>query len=460
MNKNTSAVPAPVLAAVLATGLLSFAGVIVETAMNITFPTLMREFDVSTSTVQWMTSIYLLVVAVIVPLSAIFKRSYPLKHLFLTANLAFILGILIDALAPNFWFLLVGRAIQGLGTGIALPLMFNIILEQVPKERVGVMMGLANMITGIAPAVGPTFGGVVVDSLGWHFVFYFLVPLLMLSLFLGLWGIRQVSQVQRAPIDWPSLLLIAVFFSGLMIGFSNLATKPFFSLEVAGSLVLGLLGMVGLSWRSLSIQKPILNLRLFQNGRFVGHVLGFFLTQIISLGFAFLLPNYIQLVNHNTALLAGMLVLPAGVAGAICGPLGGRMIDRVGARRPIMLGISACWVALLIFTLAARHLANPFIATVYVLYMAGMGTCMGSVMTSALRTLADNQQTEGNAILNTLQQFAGAVGTSLSAVVVAQSQAHLAGSQAYTTAVGTQNAFIMLTVFTTVIWFSYFKVVK
>lgn len=103
-----------------------------------------------------------------------------------------------------------------------------------------------------------------------------------------------------------------------MIGFSNLATKPFFSLEVAGSLVLGLLGMVGLSWRSLSI-----NLRLFQNGRFVGHVLGFFLTQIISLGFTFLLPNYIQLVNHNTALLAGMLVLPAGVAGAICGPLGG-----------------------------------------------------------------------------------------------------------------------------------------
>jgi len=172
------------------------------------------------------------------------------------------------------------------------------------------------------------------------------------------------------------------------------------------------------------------------------------------------MPNYIQLVNHNTALLAGMLVLPAGVAGAICGPLGGWMLDRVGARRPIMLGISACWVALLIFTLAARHLANPFIATVYVLYMAGMGTCMGSVMTSALRTLADNQQTEGNAILNTLQQFAGAVGTSLSAVVVAQSRTHLAGSQAYTTAVGTQNAFIMLTVFATVIWFSYFKVVK
>lgn len=108
----------------------------------------------------------------------------------------------------------------------------------------------------------------------------------------------------------------------------------------------------------------------------------------------------------------------------------------------------------------ARHLANPFTATVYVLYMAGIGTCMGSVMTSALRTLTDNQQTEGNAILNTLQQFAGAVGTSLSAVVVAQSQTYLAGSQAYTTAVGTQNAFIMLTVFATVIWFSYFKVVK
>lgn len=460
MEKNSNAIPAPVIAAVLATGLLSFSGVIVETAMNIVFPTLMREFHVSTSTVQWMTSIYLLVVAIIVPLSAIFKRAYPIKRLFLIANLAFFGGILIDVAAPSFGWLLIGRAVQGVGTGIALPLMFNIILEQVPRQRVGLMMGLANMITGIAPAIGPTFGGLVVDALGWRHIFYFLIPLLILSLILGNWGIRQVSTLERAPIDWLSLCLIAVFFTGLMLGFSNLASEPFWSMQVFGSLLLGLVGMAMLVWRSFSIKTPILNLRLFCNQRFSGHVLGFFLTQIISLGFAFLLPNYIQLVNHNTALLAGLVVLPAGVAGALCGPLGGRMFDRLGARRPIMFGVSACLLSLVIFTLFARHMSNNFIVPVYILYMGGMGTCMGSVMTSALRTLTDGQQTDGNAILNTLQQFAGAMGTSLSAMVVAKSQLHLAGSQAYTTAVGTQNAFIMLTVLIVVVWLSYYRVVR
>ena len=157
--KQTEKINKRVYAAILATGLMSFSGVIVETAMNITFPTLMREFDIATNTVQWMTSIYLLIVAIIVPLSAVLKQSFTTKSLFLCANLLFIIGALIDALAGNFAFLLMGRAIQGIGTGIALPLMFNIILEQVPQSRIGFMMGLANMITGIAPAIGPTFVG-------------------------------------------------------------------------------------------------------------------------------------------------------------------------------------------------------------------------------------------------------------------------------------------------------------
>ena len=117
-----------VIRAVIAAGMLSFCGVVVETAMNITFPTLMKEFGITTSTVQWMTTIYLLVVASVVPLSAYLKRSFKTKSVFLTANLLFILGVLIDSIAPSFALLLVGRVIQGIGVGIALPLMFNIIL--------------------------------------------------------------------------------------------------------------------------------------------------------------------------------------------------------------------------------------------------------------------------------------------------------------------------------------------
>lgn len=456
MNQ-TDRIDKRVYAAILATGLMSFSGVIVETAMNITFPTLMKEFDITTNMVQWMTSIYLLIVAIIVPLSAILKKSFATKKLFLCANLLFITGALIDALAGSFAFLLMGRAIQGIGTGIALPLMFNIILEQVPQSKIGFMMGLANMITGIAPAIGPTFGGIVVSSFGWRWVFYFLLPLLVISLLLGVWGIEQKSAIEWQKIDGISFAGIAMMFSGLIFGFSNLSSGQFLSWQVGGALLFGLIGMIVLIVRSLKIAVPILNLRLFNNQAFAGHVLGFFLTQIISLGFAFLLPNYIQLVNGNSALLAGLLVLPAGFMGAFFGPFGGKLLDQYGPRKPILAGFTSCVISLVLFAAFSRQLSNMFIMLIYILYMGGMGACMGCVMTSALNTLQVKERTQGNAIMNTLQQFAGAMGTSLSATVVAQSQYHLHVGTAKATAIGTQHAFIMLLIFSLIVWLSYFK---
>ncbi|MBD5806931.1 MFS transporter [Limosilactobacillus walteri] len=449
-----------VIAAIVATGLMSFCGVIVETSMNVTFPILMREFAITTNTVQWITSIYLLLVAIIVPLSAVLKSSFKTKSLFTAAILLFIGGVVIDALAPTFTVLLIGRAIQGIGTGIALPLMFNIIMEQVPASKIGLMMGVGNLITGVAPAIGPTFGGIVASQLNWRWVFYLLLPLLFISLLLGEWGITQKSVIRRQHVDLFSMLMIICLFTGLVTGFSNLGSQPFISLNVGGAILVGLAGMSGLVWRSLTINQPILQLRLFKNPLFTGHVLGFFLTQLISLGFAFLLPNYIQLVNGNTAMVAGLVVLPAGFAGALFAPLGGRILDRFGARKPILLGITLCLLSLLLFTVMSRHLSNLFIAIVYIFYMAGMGMCMGSVMTSALTVVGKENSPQGNAILNTLQQFAGAIGTSLVAMIVATSQAHLHVNRSISTAVGTQGAFALLTVFAVIVWISYYRSVK
>lgn len=186
-------------------------------------------------------------------------------------------------------------------------------------------------------------------------------------------------------------------------------------------------------------------------------MLGFFLTQIISLGFAFLLPNYIQLINGNSALLAGMLVLPAGFVGAFFGPFGGRMLDKYGPRKPILAGFTSCVLSLTLFAVFSRHLDNSFIMLIYIFYMGGMGLCMGCVMTSALNTLPFDERTQGNAIMNTLQQFAGTMGTSLSTTVVAQSQNHLRIGTANATAIGTQHAFVMLLIFGLIVWLSYFE---
>ena len=449
MKSTSEKIPGKVFAAIIATGIMSFSGVIVETSMNIAFPTLMREFGISTNVVQWITSIYLLAISVVVPISAALKSSFKTKSLFLAANLLFIIGLLTDALAPAFPVILLGRVIQGIGTGIALPLMFNIIMEQVPKSRVGMMMGVGNLITGIAPALGPTFGGIVVNTLGWRWIFYFLLPLLLISLCLGRWGIEQKSVIRKVSIDKLSFTAIAVFFAGMIFGFSNLSTGQW--QIVASAIVIALISLLALIWRSNLITQPLLNLQLLLNHTFAAYALGFFLIQLISLGNAFLLSNHIQLVNGKTALVAGLTVLPAGFAGAIMGPIGGTMLDKYGARRPILAGVSLMAVEGLSFAIFARHLSVVMIAFVYILYMGGMGMTLGNVMTAALTHLQPGQVLQGNAILNTIQQFSGAVGTSLTSAIVAASQAQMGSKGPLPTAIGTQHAYLFLLILNVII---------
>ena len=245
-------IPLNVLLAVIAAGLMSFCGVIVETAMNISFPTLMKEFNIATSTVQWMTTIYLLVVAIIVPLSSFFNHNSKTKTLFIYANLLFILGVVIDAIAPIFPILLLGRVIQGLGTGIALPLMFNIILENVPESKIGLMMGIGTLITAVAPAVGPTFGGLVVNSWGWRYIFVILIPILIISFFLGIKNIRQKSQIQKSEFDVLSLFALILTFGGLIFGFSNMSKM---SPIVIVSFIVGILGLISFIIRSQKLTQ-------------------------------------------------------------------------------------------------------------------------------------------------------------------------------------------------------------
>lgn len=446
MASSKEKIPINVIASVIATGILSFSGVIIETSMNIAFPTLMREFNLTTNTVQWLTSIYLLTISIIVPLSANLKAAFKTKHLFITANLLYLMGLIIGACAPSFPFLLLGRVVEGLGTGIALPLMFNIIMEQVPKSRIGTMMGVGNMITGVAPALGPTFGGIIVTHLGWRWIFYFMIPFIILSLFLGSWGIRQKSVIRQVKFDLLSIFLILLFFAGMIFGFSHLSSGHFFSLECGGAIMLALVSLFCLIKRTGQISNPVLNLHLFTNQYYAVHVIGFFSIQIMSLGNAFLIPNYIQLVNGNNALVAGLVVLPAGFAGALMAPMGGNLLDKFGARKPILTGLSLMLLQLFIFTVFAPNLNNWLILFIYLLYMGGMGMAMGDVMADALKQLPKEKVTQGNAILNTVQQFAGATGTSITSAIVAFSQRAAGSKAALPTMIGTRHAYLFLTI--------------
>lgn len=445
MKEQNQKIQGWIVLAVIAAGMMSFAGVVVETAVNIAFPTLMREFGVSTDLVQWMTTICLLTISLTVPLSAYLKRRFRAKHLFVFANLTFTAGLLIDIFAPNFWLLLAGRLVQGIGTGVALPLMFNIILDWVPQGRVGTMMGLGTMITGMAPAIGPSYGGLLVNTLGWRWIFIFLLPLLVCSLITGIVTIRQKGALTKTNFDWPSLLTVILMFAGLTTGFANMGSQPLLSWLVLGSFVIGVFGAVAFVTRSLKLANPIVNLAPFANRRFARLTLAFLLFQLVALGLSFLVPNYIQLVNHDNAMLAGLIVLPGAALGAVTGPFGGRLLDRFGARRPVLSGVALNILAVAgLAGWSTEGLPNVAIIFLYLAFTVGGGLSFGNLMTSALASLPDADNGDGNAILNTLQQFAGAVGTSVVSAIVVASQANHARPLDQTTAVGTQHALLVL----------------
>ncbi|MCH3959546.1 MAG: MFS transporter [Selenomonas sp.] len=282
---------------VIAAGLMSFTGVVVATAMNVTFPTLMKQFGVDIAMVQWITTGYLLMLAIIIPLSSFLKRRFRMKRLFLFANVVFILATVMCMLAPNFMFLLVGRLLQGVGAGIALPLMFNIVLEQAPFEKMGFMMGIASLIAAIAPAVGPSFGGLVVNTLGWRMIFAFLLPLLVLSMVFGIYAIRQSSATELISFDVPGYLLLAIGFICFIFAINSASSEGWISCRVGLLFVICLLALCLFVRHSRqnggqAAHQP----EYFPAEQFTFSVLFLILLQFICLGIGFLLPNYSQLV--------------------------------------------------------------------------------------------------------------------------------------------------------------------
>ncbi|WP_407885576.1 DHA2 family efflux MFS transporter permease subunit [Levilactobacillus sp. N40-8-2] len=435
-----------VIGAVLATGLMSLSGVIIETAMNITFPTLMKQFGVTTGTVQWMTTLYLLIVACIVPISSFLKRRFKMRQLFVAANLLFITGLLVDALAPAFVWLLVGRAIQAVGTGIALPLMFNIILEQVPLSRIGMMTGVGTLITAVGPAIGPTYGGILVTSLNWRYIFWILLPFLIVSFFVGLKTIQQVSPISHERFDMLSMLAVIATLGGLIYGFSSLGSQPLLSWSVLGAWIVGIFGLLGFVFRSNHVEHPLINLDTVKNSAFAWHLAAFFLLQTTALGLSFILPNYLQLVDKQTAFIAGLVVLPGAVIGAAFSPIGGQILDRFGAKKPIVLGLSIVTVTLILLTAFARQLPVWAVLSLYIAYMIGIGTAFGNIMTAGLKQLRGDLKADGNALMNAMQQFAGALGTAVVSMIISASQASGQGSTGVKTAVGSQWALLVLVV--------------
>lgn len=401
------------LLAVLATGIMSFAGVLIETAMNVTFPTLIEQFGISTGMVQWVTTIYLLVISIMVPFSNYLLKNFSIRKLFIVANLFFIAGLAIDLWSPSYSILLIGRLFQGLSTGIALPLMFHIILNFTPMHKRGTMMGVGTLTTSIAPAIGPTYGGIMTSTLSWHAIFLFLIPILVISLIIGLFAIPEMPVKKTGKLDLISLLGVALLFSGLLIFLNQIGSLMGFV-----SLAVGIVGLVIFYRQATRAKNPLVHITVLKNKVFVLFLCGFLVCQFLLLGISFVLPNFVQIVLGKDAFIAGLVMMPGAAVGALLAPISGRVLDNFGAKKPILFGLSLATIGWIVLTLLLRSpLLLGFVAG-HVIYMIGIGFAYSNLMTTGMNLLTEEEYGDGNTLFNTLQQFSGAVATAIVATII------------------------------------------
>jgi DHA2 family lincomycin resistance protein-like MFS transporter len=399
--------------------LSAFVMILNETILSVALRVLTVDLSVPTTTAQWLTSGFLLAMAVVIPTTGFLLDRFTPRQVFIFSLSAFSLGTLLCGIAPGFPVLLIGRLVQACGTAVMLPLLMTTVMRLVPPHRRGTMMGTITIVIAVAPAIGPTIGGAVLSSLGWRWMFFIVLPLALIALAIGLLRLHIDGETRKVPLDVASVLLSAIGFGGVLYGLSE-AGEPASARTALPwwlPVAVGVVALVAFTWRQTRLQvrgRALLDLRPFTNHRFVvALVLTALLFMCLIGAGTILLPLYLQTVLHTSTLVSGLAVLPGGLVLGLLGRPVGAWYDRVGARPLVIPGAAAMAVALGLFVTLGP--GSPLIAVIgmHVLLMAGLGLMMTPLMTDSLGVLPNHLTSHGSAILTTLQQVSGALGTTL-----------------------------------------------
>lgn len=404
-----------------------------EMSLNIALNTLMKEFQVDAPTIQWLTTAYMLVISILLPISATFLQWFTTRQLFLSSVALFTVGTFISACAPSFMILLVGRLFQAFASGLQMPLMFNTVLLIVPIEKRGSVMGLVGLIVLFAPAIAPTVSGFILNTFSWHWIFWSILPFLAIAAVVGYFNIQNVAEITRPKIDCFSIGLSSASFASLVYGF-NLAGRNadgWTDLQTVTFLIIGILAFVLLIWRQLHLEQPMLDLHVFCYPAYAKGAVIVLLMMMVIFSFLILMPIYLQSGLSASAFLAGLLLLPGGILNGLTAPIAGRMFDRLGVRKMAVPGI-----LIVIFTLGFmmqldQQTSAWMIVVLHCLFMTGISMVMMPVQTNGLNQLPRQLYTHGTAIMSTLQQLAGAMGTAFCITIMAAKQRNYLEGLAY-----------------------------
>lgn len=398
----------------------AFAAILNQTLLATALPHIMVDLDLEASTAQWLTSIFMLVNGVMIPITAFLIGKFTTRTLFLTAMGLFAVGTAICAVAPNFPLLMVGRIIQASGAGIIIPLMQTILFLIFPVEKRGTAMGMFGLVISFAPAIGPTLSGWLVEQYPWRSLFYVILPIVIIDFVIAYLILKNVTEQTNPKLDILSIVLSSLGFGGILYGFSSAGTNGWASEQVLISMILGGVTLCWFILRQLKLKQPVLQFRVFQYKLFtLTTVLGM-VVFIAMIGAATVLPLLMQNMLGFTAFESGLMLLPGALIMGFMNPITGRIFDKFGARWLAIIGLIIVTVTTFMFANLTPETTFTYLAIVNAVRMLGVAMVMMPVTTAGLNQLPAHLIPHGTAMNNTMRQVSGAVGTALLVTVMSQ----------------------------------------
>ncbi|MCX8724762.1 MDR family MFS transporter [Lactobacillus sp. B4007] len=435
--------------AVMMTVLLfgAFVALLAETFLNNALPSIMNSFGVSQATAQWLTTAYLLVVGLMIPISAWIFASFSLKKNFLTMMGIFCIGSVICIFAPNFYVLLTGRIIEAIAAGGLMPFIQNVILLMFPPEKRGLAMGITGFVVGFGPAVGPTISGLILKYAEWQMLFVILSVTSATVMVFGLFTIQNITTAHLDSTDGISFLESILGFGLLLYALSEIGNTGKITLPLILVFVIGIVIICLFCHRQLHMAEPLLDIRVFKNRRFNLCTLLSTISNIAMVGIELVLPLYLQTTRAETALTSGLVMMPGALIMIICNPISGTLYDKYGIKRLSLFGFVMLLCGTLPMLIFNAQTSLFLISLCYAMRMVGISFTMMTTFTAGINEVQADLTAHANAASSTIRQIGGSLGTALAMLVVTLGAKNMVGTKAAQLASGYHLGFILMLVF-------------
>lgn len=403
-----------------------FIAILNQTLLNVALPKINTEFNISASTGQWLMTGFMLVNGILIPITAYLFNKYSYRKLFLVALVLFTIGSLICAISMNFPIMMVGRVLQAIGAGVLMPLGSIVIITIYPPEKRGAAMGTMGIAMILAPAIGPTLSGYIVQNHHWNVMFYGMFIIGILAILVGFVWFKLYQYTTNPKADIPGIIFSTIGFGALLYGFSEAGNKGWGSVEIETMFAIGIIFIILFVIRELRMKAPMLNLEVLKFPTFTLTTVINMVVMLSLYGGMILLPIYLQNLRGFSALDSGLLLLPGSLIMGLLGPFAGKLLDTIGLKPLAIFGIAVMTYAT--WELTKLNMDTPYmtIMGIYVLRSFGMAFIMMPMVTAAINALPGRLASHGNAFLNTMRQLAGSIGTAiLVTVMTTQTTQHL-----------------------------------